>query len=306
MTALEEDALAAEAAVGVTSITDPLHAEKRNMYRKCRDCGRRAHSRRNPDSNDVALKETLGDTKDSAIFQTDVARPIKLSIESTPEFMQLPLEYQRFCSWTIVKRQGPLLPGKLELEVIRYRNRFFVFAHQVAICNFMETAELFVKGALDRAVQSPELIHLLRLQDSFPTTCIIRMLQGGGKRDKLRPSIRLNAPERCEASTETPIRLNEKTLASSIYWNEWVLRRGALRLANLRKCVTKSQQTDSSHFRREFNTQIYLPRTKQTKTNKCSGSKPPQHVQYFAGVFSLIRVGFGVSRFLYLGDTLDD
>ena len=34
----------------------------------------------NADSNDVALKETLGDTKDSAIFQTNVARPIKLSI----------------------------------------------------------------------------------------------------------------------------------------------------------------------------------------------------------------------------------
>ena len=132
------------------------------------------------------------------------------------------------------------------------------------------------------------------------------MFQGGGKRDKLCPSIRLNAPERCETSTKTPIHLNEKTLASSYHWNDWVLRRGALQLANLRKCVTKSQQTDSSHFRREFNTQIYLPRTKQTKTNKCSGSKPPQHVQYFAGVFSLIRVGFGVSRFLYLGDTLDD
>ena len=93
----------------------------------------------NADSNDVVLKETLGDTKDSAIFQTDVARPIKFSIESTPEFMQLPLEYQGFCSWTNVKRQGLLLPGKPELGVIRYKNRFFVFAHQGAICNFMET-----------------------------------------------------------------------------------------------------------------------------------------------------------------------
>ena len=150
---------------------------------------------------------------------------------------------------------------------------------------FMEMPELFVKGALDRAVQSPELIHLLRLQDSFPKRYITQILQGRGKRDKLRSSIRLNAPERCEASTEIPIHLNEKSLASSYHWNDWVLRRGALQLANLRKCVTRSQQTDSSHFRRECNTQIYLPRTKQTQTNKCSGSKPPQHVQYFAGIF---------------------
>ncbi|CAN0427163.1 unnamed protein product, partial [Ascophyllum nodosum] len=73
----------------------------------------------------------------------------------------------------------------------------------------------------------------------------------------------------------TPIHLNEKSLASRYHLNDWVLRRGALLLANLRKCVTKSQQTDSSHFRRECNPQIYLLRTKQTQTNKCSGSKPP-------------------------------
>jgi hypothetical protein len=34
-----------------------------------------------------------------------------LSVESTPEFMQLPLEFQGFCPWTIVHRHGLLLPG---------------------------------------------------------------------------------------------------------------------------------------------------------------------------------------------------
>ena len=29
-----------------------------------------------------------------------------MSVDSTPEFMQLPLEYQGYCPWTIVQRGG--------------------------------------------------------------------------------------------------------------------------------------------------------------------------------------------------------
>jgi len=34
--------------------------------------------------------------------------PIRMSVDSTPEFMQLPLEYQGFCPWTIAQRGGTL------------------------------------------------------------------------------------------------------------------------------------------------------------------------------------------------------
>lgn len=282
VTALEEDALAAEAAVGVTTQDADLpNAAGENidfMTSEGQDSAQAFAG--DTDHNGVQS----GERKTAALHppELEVERPVKLSIESTPEFMQLPLEYQGFCSWTITKRQGLLLPGKPEMGVIRYMNRFFVFAHQVAITAFMNNPNVFIKGALERAALSPELIHLLRLQDSFPDICITRMLQGG-KSGKPHQSLALTAPEKREAGTETPVHFTERKMDSGYHWNEWVLRRRALQVANLRNCVTKSQQTDDSHFRRSNDTQVYPQRAKCTQTNRSSGTKPPQHVQYFAG-----------------------
>lgn len=292
-TALEEDALAAEAAVCVTmegrDLADIGSAKTTEFEVKTGDqesvvTGEPSDlPRHSPAATMLPLEKDMA-----------VERPVKLSIESTPEFMQLPLEYQGFCSWTIVKRQGLLLPGKPELGVIRYQNRFFVFAHQVAINTFMDNPDVFVQGALQRAVLSPELIHLLRLQEAFPHTCITRMLQGDN--GKARSKSVLTAPEKRDAGTETPIHFVDKKLESGYHWNEWVLRRRALQVANLRNCVTKSQQTNMSHFRRANDAQVYLHRAKHTQTNRSSGSKPPQHVQYFAGELELRN--FAVVSFL--------
>lgn len=228
---------------------------------------------------------------------TSSERPVKLSIESTPEFMQLPLEYQGFCPWTIVRRQGLLLPGKPELGVIRYTNRFFVFTHQSAINDFMDDPEHFINGALQRARISPELIHLLRLQDDFPDTSIMRILQGENN-SRRRQSLALSKPERRDIGTETPTHFIAKDLQTGYHWNEWYLRRRALKVANLRNCATRSQQTDVSHIRRTNSTQIYLRREKATQTNRNSGSKPPRTVQYFKGKTrrnSLCMTPIGVS-----------
>lgn len=287
VTALEENARAAEAAVGVANeILEP--ADEAVGRSSVEEAGEKKQAE-NDNSGGARChidEEQHGEQKSPTVYSEDrsVERPVKLSIESTPEFMQLPLEYQGFCSWTIVKRQGLLLPGKPELGVIRYKNRFFVFAHQVAIATFMNDPEFFLKGALERAVVSPELIHLLRLQDSFPEACITRMFQGGKTiNGKVRPSLALTPPEKREAGTETPVHFVENCIDTGYHWNEWVLRRRALQVANLRKCVTTSQQTDASHFRRANDTQVYLQRAKHTQTNRTSGTKPHQHVQYFAG-----------------------
>ena len=42
-------------------------------------------------------------------------------------------------------------------------------------------------------------------------------------------------------------------------WNEWGLRRRALRMAALKKCTTSSQQTDASHYRRDNTSQVRRP-----------------------------------------------
>ena len=46
--------------------------------------------------------------------------PVVLTAENAgPEFLQLPLEYQGFCPWTVVHQHGFLLPGKPAEGVVR-------------------------------------------------------------------------------------------------------------------------------------------------------------------------------------------
>ena len=90
--------------------------------------------------------------------------------------------------------------------------------------------------------------------------------------------------EKKDASTETPTHFVEKNIDPSYDWNEWGLRRRALQMANLKKCKTSSQQTDSSHMRRENDSQVYLPRTKGTMTKTSTGTSAPKRVTYVRGL----------------------
>ena len=94
--------------------------------------------------------------------------PVRLSIDTTPEFMQLPLEFQGYCPHTIVTRNALLLPGNPALGVVRYKNTFNVFVTVQAMEDFMSDPGRFIGGVIDIARKNPELIHLLRLQNNFP------------------------------------------------------------------------------------------------------------------------------------------
>ena len=55
-------------------------------------------------------------------------------------------------------------------------------------------------------------------------------------------------------------------------------------LANIRNRQTSGTQTDQSHFRRESETQVYLPKDKAEQTLVDSGTNPKQTVTYVAGL----------------------
>jgi hypothetical protein len=234
-------------------------------------------------------------------------------MESTPEFLQLPLEYQGFCPWTVVARGGLLLPGRPnELGLVRYAGRFFVFAHQAALEAFMDDPEGMRKGVVQLAKTSaPELIHLLRLQDEVPEASIKGLIAQDGRRKELerigaaakaaKNSALLDrysgdgrapydgedsalVPGKRDAGTTTPTHFVEKRIDVNYEWNEWALRRRALQTTNIRKCVTTGQQTDQSHFRRENDSQVYLPKVKVTQTRLDKGTHAPQVTQYVQGL----------------------
>ncbi|KAG7400617.1 hypothetical protein PHYBOEH_004884 [Phytophthora boehmeriae] len=215
--------------------------------------------------------------------------PIRMPVESTPEFMQLPLEYQGFCPWTVVERGGLLLPGDPSLGVVQYRNAYHVFVNERALGEFMIHPRRYVQGVLHRAARQPALIYLLRLQESFPNITLSDLLKmchrfrAEGSRG-IHPLLAPPPSQKVDASTSTPTHFVEKRIDFNYDWNEWNLRRKAIKIANLRHCRTVGAQTTLSSFRREVDTQVYLPTETGCQTSKTQGTNPPRVTTYFTGL----------------------
>ena len=184
-----------------------------------------------------------------------------LSIDDTPDFMLLPLELQGYCPWTMVYAKGLLVPGKPSLGVVRYNNAYYVCDHHLALTAFLKDPEKYIDDIKGRARKNPEFIHLLRMQNWFPAVSIARLLNNA---DFDRSAGGKNLTR--DASTETPLHFQEKHIDVNYHWNEWELRKRALKVSNLKKCLTTSQQTDDSHFRRDNDSQVYPPKQKGVQT----------------------------------------
>lgn len=105
-----------------------------------------------------------------------------------------------------------------------------------------------------------------------------------------------------DAGTETPVHFVEKHIDPSYTWNEWELRRRALKLANLQNCKTVSQQTDASNFRWDNDTQVYLPKEAATQTTRDQGTNPIRQFNYVAGLRGELAPGKPVSRYISKSD----
>ena len=203
-----------------------------------------------------------------------------LSVHNTPDFMLLPLELQGFCPWTIVHAKGLLIPGKPNLSVVRYDNMYFVCDHEIALRAFMKNPDWYLNQIRIRALHHPEYIHLLKLQAWFPSTSIARLLE---QNDFDPRAIGGEAATR-DAATSTPTHFVESHIDVNYHWNEWELRRRALKVVALKGCATTSAQTDTSHFRRDNETQVYAQKEQESQTKRDKGTNPPIVTTYVAGL----------------------
>jgi hypothetical protein len=105
-------------------------------------------------------------------------------------------------------------------------------------------------------------------------------------------------PATRDASTGTPVHFTDSYFDVNYHWNEWELRRRALKVVALKGCATSTTQTDASHFRRDNETQVYLLREKGSQTKRDKGINPPIVTQYVAGLRGQPADAKSVSRYV--------
>lgn len=63
-----------------------------------------------------------------------------------------------------------------------------------------------------------------------------------------------------DVECQTDLHFYESNIVKSYEWNEWELRRKAIKLTNLRTKITHSMQTNLSNMRRDNAVQCYPPK----------------------------------------------
>ncbi|KAI3364124.1 hypothetical protein L3Q82_010802 [Scortum barcoo] len=197
--------------------------------------------------------------------------------ETTGNFNELPLEYNGVCGYTLVNRDGLLLPGSNpHIGVLKHKEKLYVFSSKEAALKFASSPDDFIAEVADKAKHSPELIQLLKLQQQFSSI---------GPYSEMQPRESLLVkPIKCESGTQTDIHPMETNVVKSYEWNEWELRRKAIKLADLWTKVTHSAQTDLSHMRRENITQTWLPKNAACQSKREGESNVPKPHIYLAGL----------------------
>ncbi|XP_073445708.1 cilia- and flagella-associated protein 206 isoform X2 [Dendrobates tinctorius] len=197
--------------------------------------------------------------------------------ETTANYDRLSIQYHGFCGFTIASRDGLLLPGNPGIGILKHREGYYIFSSKEAASTFAQDPDHYITLIGEKAKQCAELIQLLELHQQFSAITAYSQAQAAEK-------LLMKPITKCNSSTQTDTHILETNIVKSYEWNEWELRRKAIKLTNLRQKVTRSMQTHGSHLRRENFSQVYLPKQVGTQTKRDSASNVPKPQIFLSGL----------------------
>lgn len=222
-------------------------------------------------------EQRIHETKADKINPSDFKDLDWLFPDTTKHFNKLPLQYRGYCAWALAKFDRLLLPSNPEIGVLRFKDHYYAFSCKEAATEFAQNPEGFIRLVAEGAKKSPELIQLLELHTQFAS--ITPYSQGKDAGRMIEKPI-----TKCDSGTQTDTHFMETNIVKSYEWNEWELRRKAIKLANLRTRITHSVQTNLSNMRRDNAIQVWPPKDHGTQTKTDSYTNVPQPQVFLAGL----------------------
>ncbi|NWV85113.1 CF206 protein, partial [Dasyornis broadbenti] len=223
-------------------------------------------------SDEERLKETMG----TRVNVSDFKNQEWLFPETTDNFDQLLIQYHGFCAHSIGVN-GLTLPGNPAIGILKHKQKCYVFSSKEAAYIFAQDPDKFIQLNVEKAKEYAELIQLLELHHQFEYLVPHAQARNANK-CSMKPL------PKCDSSTQTDTHILPPTIVRSYEWNEWELRRKAIKLANLRRKLTHAMQTDLSHMRRENFTQVYLTKEVGTQTKRDNSSNVPKPQIFLKGL----------------------
>ncbi|XP_065587076.1 cilia- and flagella-associated protein 206 [Cyrtonyx montezumae] len=220
--------------------------------------------------------ERITETMGTRVNASDFKNQEWLFPETIANFDQLLIQYHGFCAHAIGVK-GITLPGNPAIGILKHKDRCYVFSSKESAYIFAQDPDKFIQMNIEKAKEHAELIQLLDLHHEFGYFAPHMRVR---RADKLV----MKTTIKCDSGTQTDTHILPPTIVKTYEWNEWELRRKAIKLANLRRKLTHAMQTDLSHLRRENFTQVYLPKYVSTQTKRDSSSGVPRPQIVLAGL----------------------
>lgn len=222
----------------------------------------------------AAAREQLVPNK--LLIQGEVQNPAVHYLLDLPPDRQL--EFNGFCIASLLDegllldaKSGEKSPGFLHVAA---SDTVYGFSSERLLKSFARDPFGYLSQTLiDTVAAQPELIHLLGLNGQLPKEIYLQ-----GQRATAKPRVVMKV----DGTSQTGQIDDYKD--HKYEWNEWELRRLALKLANLRSKQTHSSQTTLSHLRRDNGAQTFPPKQEGTQTLLDKGTQPVRKVQYIKGL----------------------
>lgn len=162
-------------------------------------------------------------------------------------------------------------PAEYQSGYIEYDGRYYGFSSPRTKNAFKRNPEHYLGSLTECLKKSPDLVYLLGLGKVLPGSISIS-------------STGTIKVERVSMEMQTDTHPIESYIDHQYEFSEWKLRQHALKIADLRNRRTHSTQTHISRFRKEQQTQVYLPKEVSTQTGIEKGINPIKSVRYIRGL----------------------
>ncbi|KAM4521587.1 cilia- and flagella-associated protein 206 isoform 2-T2 [Odontesthes bonariensis] len=220
-------------------------------------------------------EQRISESSDEQIDQTLWNTQEWLMPETAASFNGLPLQYNGFCGYMLVNRDGLLLPGNPDIGVLKHKDKLYAFSSKEAALKFSSCPDYFVAKVEEKTKYFPELIQLLQQHQQFSCVSPYSEINQNGKTWE-------EPVTKCDNATQTVIHPMETNINKTYEWNEWELRRKALKRADLQTKATHSVQTDLSRMRQQNSTQTFHPKNAACQVKRDCGSNVPKPQIYLA------------------------
>ena len=188
----------------------------------------------------------------------EISTPVRINAHSTPNFIELPLELNGYCCWTIATKHRLLHLGNPEIGLVKYQGKYYAFSNQDALVSFMKFPTFYLECVRSLALRHSELIHLLRLQSTFPglslKTIVLKILKQSNKPQKFSAVVKVSKSvnsiilflyymlKQTDKCVQCPTHFQQSFIDQDYHWNEWEVRKNFLDMV-----TEQNQRSGCSH-----------------------------------------------------------